>query len=844
MNNMPTEVHLTHQKSLMHTQDLHQLLEDLSARYSKISPRMDDSFLHYLVNETSSIPREKERLERIALEIAGKGALHSDYSLLAGRLIAYTRETYSGIRGKTFTERMEAIHQIHERDPSFKRKLSPDFLSFIRKNANAIDEAVDRTREYRYDYFAAKTAANVYLGNHNGEDTESIQDMHMRVAVAAAIASTGRRREDPLAHCLDIYRDASLHRYIHATPVNTNSGYDKAQLSSCFLSDVPDSIEGIYEAQGDCALIHSKMGGCAISVQGIRSQGAIVGSTGGKSAGMMQFLQGFDHTSKIVTAGGRRSGSNAAWCEPHHPDILDFLSCRTIHGSEKMKMRTIFLGVAVNDLFMQKVESDGDWYLLDPSVYPGLKLSHNRGYQDLYEKYSQQAEELLQKIGKTAMHGDQMYTHVVGNCARIKAVYVWNAIKRSISDSGIPYIINKDAVNRKSNHSNRGCIFMSNLCCEIAEFCDEEETAVCTLGNLILPTFVVKNGTYVDFDWKGLHSATKRLCRNLNSILDSQALPSKKARRSNDTMRSIGIGIQGLADVFISYGIPYSSRLAKELNRRIMETIHHAALEASCELAAETRPYPHWKTNGGSYLANGKFHHEIMNYNGELMWDWERLREDIGKHGVANSLTVAIAPTSTTSIVCGNQESFQPILSNMIARRTLSGEFMVTEPSLIRELEKIGMWNEDTRQQIEMDRGSIKNLNVSDELKAIYRTAFEMSMKDIIDMAADREYFVDQSQSLNLFNTRPDQVSEMLDSTLMYAWKKGLNTLQYYFRSQAATKPLAMTFKTSEVRVSDPSSTGQRTTTPELVKVVETCKEEVEVEARVCRREAGCVWCE
>lgn len=774
---------------------LHLLLQDLCMRYSIITPDLDDEFLEYLVNETKCIETPRLTLNAIASEIAGRSGLHPDYGTLAGRLLTYSRETYGRVADLTFSQRMEAIQKLNETDSSYGWRLSSDFLGFIREHRSLIDSAIRMDREYRYNYFALRTATQVYLATYDKQELEGMQDMHMRVAVQMAITSTGSRTKDRIGVCLQEYEDLSLHLKIHATPINTQSGKEKPQLSSCFLVPVPDSISGIYEANKQCAIIHSKMGGCAVSLQRLRSQGATVTSTGGVAAGLIEFMKLFDHTSHTVTAGGRRSGSNAGWCEPHHPDILDFISCRTTHAQEKKSLEYLFLGVMVSDVFMETVESGGDWYLLDPSVFPGLDRVHNDEYRELYKKHSTQAEQILKKKGSIVKRGDVSYLEVVGSCARIKSVHIWNAIKASNNEKGIPYVKSKDSVNRKSQHSNRGTINMSNLCTEIDEYNEEGEIAVCTLGNVVLPSYVYsKVGGSVGFDHDLLHAVTKRLCRNLNAVLDSQCLPLIEAQRSNDSMRSIGIGYQGFADVAIAHGVAYNSQLARRLNRSIMETIHHAALEASCELAAETQPYPHYLTNGGSYLAKGHFHHELMGYSGELMWDWEALRESIRKHGVANSLTTAIAPTSTTSIVCGSQESFQPLISNMVSRNTLSGSYMVTEPTLVVELERLGMWNGKTRRKIVLDRGSVQNLDIPQRLKDIYRTAYEMKGRDLIDMAADREHFVDQSQSLNLFNTQPENVSKLLDSLLMYGWKKNLNTLKYYFRSQPAVDPLAVTF--------------------------------------------------
>lgn len=820
--------------------ELRQLLTELASYDPILDVSITEDEVTRLMTETSMKTSDKDRLYSISSLLEGYSSVHPNYGRLAGRLLNYTREKYGLVSGKTFSQRMTLINT---RD----RKLSEGFLSFLNQYESDIDSAIVRQREYGYTYFATKTIEQIYLARDGTEPMEGIEDWYMRVAIQLAMSAPQERQ---LEECLDVYTNFSLRRMVMATPVNTNSGYEQPQLSSCFLTYVGDSIPEIYTAAKECAEIHSRMGGCAISIQDIRSQGAHIKTTGGDAAGMMAFASPFDLNSKIVVSGGRRSGTNAAYCEPHHPEIVDFLNMRTLRGDKEKQLRALFTGLMVSDTFMKRVERGDDWYLLDPSVYPGLSDLWGDEYEKRYGEYVQVAKELLDTDGKDIVHQFGYNMRVVtGNCAVMKAADVWHAIKVSISDSSTPYILSKDSINRSNQHSNRGTIKMSNMCTEILEYADDEETAVCTLGNLVLPSFLYMNDTgKLDYNHKSLHSASKRMCYNLNYVLDAQWLPNDRATRSSEGMRSIGIGIQGLADVFIAMGIEYGSEESKRLNRLIAETIHHGAMEASCELAAVDGAYPHFLTNGGSYLANGRFHHELRGYSGELAWDWEPLR---GKP-VRNSLMIAYAPTSTTSIVQECQESFQPVVSNMVARRTLTGDYVVVEPRLVEKLEELNLWNAVTRKSIIESGGSVAHLPIPDKLKSVFKTAYEIKQKHLIDMAVDRQYFVDQSQSLNLFNTQPDNVSSLLDSILMYGWKVGLKTMMYYFRSKPAADPLAISQYITKAEASVTESTPQE--------VVEESKTEIdsirmslsqpipksntEAEDMICRREAGCVYCE
>ena len=792
-------------------------------------------------------------LNVVAEVIDGMSVRHPDYSRLAGRVLA--RWMDESVDAKTFSERMEAIQALPSKDKTVTRKLNPAFMAFIREHKEVIDRAVDYKRNYSYTYIGLQTVKKVYLGVHRGKVLETAQDWHMRVAVQLATGLTGRDKERALQFCLDEYEDLSLGRKVYATPICCNAGYYPCQLSSCFLVYVPDSIEGIYERAKDCAMIHASMGGCAISMHTIRAMGSLVKTTGGEAAGLIAFAKNFDHTSKIVQSGGRRSGSNTLWMEPHHLDILDLLTSRTL-GGDNMKLRTLFQGLMLSDLFMERAEANAMWTLFDPANFPGLDKVSNEEFRELYAKHEKDAEAILTEEGMETVHAASgiSYTLVQGKCATIRAMDVWNAIKVQISDNSSPFLIACDAVNRSNQHSNRTRVAAveqsseplkgrgyacktSNLCNEILQYVDEDETAVCTLGNLSIVAFVKFTNGVAHMDYEGLHAAVKRMTIGLNSVLDTQVLPTKRATLSSKTMRAIGIGVQGLANALIALEVPFDSAKGREVNRLVAETLYHAALEASCELAQDTQPYHHYKTNGGSYLAQGKFHWEVDGvYPHKLHWDWETLRESIRVHGVANSLVTAYAPTATTSIVLGNEESIQPLMSNIVQRSTLAGDFSVVQPSLCAKLETLGLWSEKTCDEIIRNRGSISTLPVSDELKAIYRTAYEISTKSVIDMQRDRCYFIDQGQSVNLFvPVSQRNFSAFLDTAIFYSWKIGNKNLMYYCRQEKEVQALNVNLRKSEMAL-DVSSTS--------VGTASTSSSDCEEEVLVCRREPGCLVCE
>jgi ribonucleoside-diphosphate reductase alpha chain len=799
------------------------ILSKLYEIHPKITVRVANE--ERLLADTKHLTNAKQRLDSIANIIEGSSVKHPGYGSLAGRLLAYSLDNHSKISSLTFSERMERIDRIPELSDNSSRRLSPEFLSFVREHRQYLDSYIDYNKNYDYDFFGLNTMFQVYLADYEGECCETAQDFHMRVAVQIAINATGRRSKNKLEVCRLEYDDLSQHKKIYATPINRNSGYLNPQLSSCFLVDMDDSIKGIYGALRDCALMHAGMGGCAIAVHDMRASGSIVKSTGGDAAGMLAFCKNFDHTSSIVKAGGRRSGSNAAWYCPDHLDTLDMLTAKTLRGQNKM--RHLFQGLMMPDLFFERVLEDGDWYLFDPSSFPNLARVSNGKYRELYADYEDKAKKELAKKGVEFLHQSSGITMLMsmGRCARVRALEVWNCIKIAISEGSIPYLMGKDAINRRNQQDNLGPIVMSNLCTEILQFTDPNHTAVCTLGNVILPSFVKYKGDIPYFDYEDLNAVVQRLCLGLNSVINGQVLPTEKATNSSKNLAAIGIGTQGLANAILAHNAPYASSRGRKLNREIAENVYYAALTASCELAEDTKPYTHYLTNGGSYLSKSLFHWEVDEpYKHDLTCDWETLRVRIRLYGVANSLVTAYAPTSTTSIIEGNQESIQPITSNIVSRSTLSGDYIVVEPRLCAVLEKLGMWNEHTKNEIIRNRGSISTLNVSAELKELYATAYEISTKSQIEMNRDRDYFIDQGQSFNMFIPHNKDFSSFFDSAIMYAWKIGCKNLLYYARQQLSFEALLVN------------------TSVEL-----SCNKKVDEEVKspeICRRQPNCLICE
>ncbi|HMG88914.1 MAG TPA: ribonucleoside-diphosphate reductase subunit alpha, partial [Chryseolinea sp.] len=636
-----------------------------------------------------------------------------------------------------------------------------------------LDEAIIYDRDFGYDYFGFKTLERSYLMKVDGKVIERPQHLLMRVAV-------GIHGED-IPAAIETYTLLSEKWFTHATPTLFNAGTPKPQLSSCFLLTMKDdSIDGIYDTLKQCAKISQSAGGIGLSIHNVRAKGSYIKGTGGTSNGIVPMLRNFDMTARYVDqGGGKRKGSFAIYLEPWHADVFDFLDLKKNHGKEEMRARDLFFAVWIPDLFMKRVENNEMWSLFCPNEAPGLAEVWGEDFERLYEKYEK--EEKYRK--------------------QIKAQDLWFEILESQIETGTPYILYKDAANRKSNQKNLGTIKSSNLCTEIIEYTSADEVAVCNLASIALPKFITEDGK---FDHQKLYEITKVATRNLNKVIDINYYPVIEARNSNMRHRPIGLGVQGLADAFILLRMPFDSPEARRLNEDIFETIYFGAMEASMELSKQLGPYETFK---GSPVSKGIFQFDMWGVTPSSgRWDWEQLKRDVKQHGVRNSLLLAPMPTASTSQILGNNECFEPYTSNIYTRRTLSGEFIIANKHLMKDLMSLGLWSESMRQKLIGANGSIQSIpEIPQHIKDIYRTVWEISQKSIIDMSADRGAYICQSQSLNIHITNPN--FGKLTSMHFYAWKKGLKTGMYYLRSTAAADAIKFTLdkvtvqQTTEVEV-------------------------------------------
>jgi ribonucleoside-diphosphate reductase alpha chain len=682
--------------------------------------------------------------ELTAQECASQCANHPDFGVLAGRIVI------SNLHKNTNASFYEVVCALHEAG-----RINNDYAGCVYALASSYHSMIDYSRDYLFDYFGYKTLERAYLLKVNDTIIERPQHMWMRVAIS--LHGTN------LAKVQEAYDLMSQLYYTHATPTLFNAGTKHQQLSSCFLVAMQeDSIEGIYDTLKDCALISKWAGGIGIHVHNIRASNTPIYGTNGKSNGLVPMLRVFNETARYVDqGGGKRNGSIAVYLSPEHPDIEAWLDLKRNTGDENSKARDLFYGLWVPDLFMERVEKQESWSLFCPHQCPGLNGVYGEKYRALYEQYESE--------GKA--------TKVV------QARDLWFQILNSQMETGTPYLLYKDACNEKSNQKNIGVIQSSNLCTEIIQYSNPEETAVCNLASLSLPAFV-KNG---EFDYDELHRVTKIVTRNLDRIIDINDYPTEKAHRSNMRHRPIGLGVQGLADVFFLMKYPFISDEASEVNKNIFETIYHASMETSMELAMEHGSY---STFRGSPLSEGKFQFDLWGVT-PSRYDLERLRTKVMEHGVRNSLLVAPMPTASTSQILGNTECIEPITSHLYTRRTLAGEFIVLNEYLVRELMEMGKWNESVKQNIIANQGSVQQLDIPDEMKQRYKIVWEMPMKKIIDMAVDRGAFICQSQSLNLWIKDPTYT--ILTSMHFYGWKKGLKTGIYYLRRKAKHAPTPFT---------------------------------------------------
>ena len=698
-------------------------------------------------------------LDNLAAETAAAMTIsHPDYAQLAARIAVSNLHKNTN---KSFSETMtDMFHYVNPRTGKKAPLLSDEVYKVIIDNAEKLDSSILYNRDFNYDYFGFKTLERSYLLKINGKIVERPQHMLMRVAIGIHL--------DDMESVMETYDLMSKKFFTHATPTLFNAGTPKPQMSSCFLLTMKDdSIDGIYDTLKQTAKISQSAGGIGLAIHNVRATGSYIRGTNGTSNGIVPMLRVFNDTARYVDqGGGKRKGSFAIYIEPWHADIFDFLDLKKNTGKEEMRARDLFFAMWMCDLFMKRVEEDTTWTLMCPNECPGLDNVYGEEFDALYLSYEQAG-----KGRKT-----------------IRARELWEKILESQIETGTPYMLYKDAANRKSNQKNLGTIRSSNLCTEIIEYTSPDEVAVCNLASISLPMFV-KDGK---FDHKFLFNVTKRITRNLNKVIDRNYYPVKEAENSNIRHRPIGLGVQGLADAFIMLRMPFTSDEAKKLNEEIFETIYFAAVTASMELAKEEGPY---STFEGSPISKGEFQYNMWNIKDEDLsgrWDWKSLRTEVMANGVRNSLLLAPMPTASTSQILGNNEAFEPYTSNIYTRRVLSGEFIVVNKHLLYDLVKLGLWNENLKQEIMRNNGSIQNIDVIPaDIKELYKTVWELSMKDIIDMSRQRGYFIDQSQSLNLFMEGATMAK--LTSMHFYAWKSGLKTGMYYLRTKAAVDAIKFT---------------------------------------------------
>jgi ribonucleoside-diphosphate reductase alpha chain len=756
-------------------------------------------------------------LDNLAAETAASlTTKHPDYALLASR-IAVSNLHKNTI--KSFSETMEKLYNYTDKGTGKRTPLiAEDVYQIILDNAELLDSSIIYDRDFAFDYFGFKTIEKSYLFKVDGKVAERPQHMYMRVAL-------GIHKND-IDSVIETYNLMSEKWFTHATPTLFNAGTPKPQMSSCFLLTMKeDSIEGIYDTLKQTAKISQSAGGIGLAIHNIRATGSYIGGTNGTSNGIIPMLRVFNDTARYVDqGGGKRKGAFAIYLEPWHADVFAFLDLRKNHGKEEMRARDLFYALWICDLFMKRVEENGEWSLFCPNEAPGLSDCWGEEFEALYTKY-----ELAGKARQV-----------------IKAQDLWFAIMESQIETGTPYMLYKDAANRKSNQQNLGTIKSSNLCTEIMEFTSPDEVAVCNLASLALPRFVI-NGK---FDHKKLYDVTYQVTKNLNKIIDNNYYPVIEAQTSNMRHRPIGLGVQGLADAFILLRLPFESEQAKQLNKNIFETIYFASLTASKDLAKIEGPYETFK---GSPLSKGKFQFDLWDVNATENWNWEELRKEVMEFGVRNSLLVAPMPTASTSQILGNNECFEPYTSNIYTRRVLSGEFVVVNKHLLKDLVQLGLWTNDMKNKIIGANGSIQNIHgIPENIKELYKTVWEIKQRNLIDMAADRGAYICQSQSLNLFVDSPS--SSKLTSMHFYAWKKGLKTGMYYLRSQAATQavqftiekqgnndmePMVPVIENNNAEIEKPVLAGE----PVVVYGNKIDEITTDFTGQVCTMEEGCITC-
>ena len=714
-------------------------------------------------------------LDNLAAEIAATMTVqHPDYAKLAARIAVSNLHKNTK---KSFTETMTDLYvYVNPRTGKKAPMIADDVYEIMMAHAEKLNSTIIYNRDFGYDYFGFKTLERSYLLKINGIIVERPQHMLMRVSI-------GIHKED-IDAAVETYELMSKRFFTHATPTLFNAGTPKPQMSSCFLLQMQDdSIEGIYDTLKQTAKISQSAGGVGLSLHNIRATGSYIRGTNGTSNGIVPMLKVFNDTARYVDqGGGKRKGSFAMYLEPWHADIFDFLDLKKNTGKEEMRARDLFYAMWISDLFMKRVQEDADWTLMCPNECPHLFDTYGDEFEKLYEGY--------EKVGKGRK--------------TIKARELWEKILESQIETGTPYMLYKDAVNRKTNQKNLGVIRSSNLCTEIMEYTAKDEVAVCNLASIALPMFISEDQHGKKyFDHKKLFDVTKKVTRNLDTVIDRNYYPVKEAENSNLRHRPIGLGIQGLADAFIMLRLPFTCDEAKKLNQEIFETLYFAAVTASMEIAKAKEPYSTFK---GSPMSEGEFQFNMWNVSEDDLsgrWDWTKLRKNVMKHGIRNSLLVAPMPTASTSQILGNNEAFEPYTSNIYTRRVLSGEFIIVNKHLLEDLVELELWDNSMKEDIMRANGSIQHIEtIPQELKDLYKTVWEMSMKDIIDMARQRGYFIDQSQSMNLFMQDADYAK--LTSMHFYGWKSGLKTGMYYLRTKSAVNAIQFTLENKKEEVKKP----------------------------------------
>lgn len=740
-----------------------------SVKFDKVTARIEKLCYGLDMNFINSIDIAKKvidgiydgvttvELDNLAAETsASLTAKHPDYALLAARIAI---SNLHKVTSKSFSNTMKRLYTYEDPKTGENASLiSKEVYEAVRKHASLLDSSIIYDRDFYYDYFGFKTLERSYLLKLDGKVVERPQHMLMRVAIGI--------HYNDIDAAIETYNLLSEKWFTHATPTLFNAGTPKAQLSSCFLlTTKDDSIDGIYDTLKQCAKISQSAGGIGLSIHNIRATGSYIKGTNGTSNGIIPMLRVFNDTARYVDqGGGKRKGAFAIYLEPWHADIFEFLDLKKNHGKEEMRARDLFYALWIPDLFMQRVEENGDWSLFCPHEAPGMAECYGKEFETLYERYEKEG-----KARKT-----------------VKAQELWFAILEAQTETGTPYMLYKDACNRKSNQKNLGTIKSSNLCTEIMEYTAPDEVAVCNLASLALPKFII-NGK---FDHQKLYDVTYVVTKNLNRIIDINYYPVEEAKNSNFRHRPIGLGVQGLADAFILLKMPFESEEAQGLNKDIFETIYFAAMTASKDLAVKHGPYSTFK---GSPVSKGIFQFDMWNVTpSSNRWNWDALKKEVKQHGVRNSLLVAPMPTASTSQILGNNECFEPYTSNIYTRRVLSGEFVVVNKHLLKDLVKLGLWNDKMKNKLIEANGSVQNIaEIPQHIKDLYKTVWEIKQKTLMDMAADRGAYICQSQSFNVHIQDPN--FGKLTSMHFYAWKKGLKTGMYYLRTKAAADAIKFT---------------------------------------------------